>query len=288
MSLLELVRLEAEQAKTSIEYVYGTPVYRLRGNLLPLVFLSRALGEDSVESKSADGSVNIVVLQADGRQFGLVVDGVNDTEEIVVKPLGKELKGLNVFAGATIMGDGRVALILDVLGLAQRANLAGARARVERAREERAPEEDKETLLLFRAGEAPKQGDDGRCMAVPLSMVARLEEFPRERIERAGRRPVVQYRGEIMPLIDLGELLAQKKAGNGDEPLQVIVTAHGSRSVGLVVDRIVDIVEERLAVKDKGRQKGVLGAAVVQGKVTELLDIEGIIRAAEPQFFEHA
>ncbi|MBK6697846.1 MAG: chemotaxis protein CheW [Myxococcales bacterium] len=296
-SLLELVRIDAEQNKAAggptagpesarIEYVHGTPVYRLRGSLLPLVFLSHALGDESAPRVSDDGSVNIVVVQADGRQFGLVVDGISDTEEIVVKPLGKELKGLNVFAGATIMGDGRVALILDVVGLAQRVSLGSSgreRTLGEAARTE-GRSDDRQTLLLFRTGTEGNR-------AVPLSMVARLEEFQRDRVERAGKRAVVQYRGEIMPLIDLGELLdgaGFARAKKGEEPLQVIVTSHAGRRVGLVVDRIVDIVDEHVTLQDGGRQNGVLGAAVVQGKVTELLDITGVIRAVEPQMLEKA
>ena len=128
VSLLELVRLEGEQTRKGIEVLYGAPVYRLRGQLLPLAYLNRELkletsGGESETTAQEDAIINIVVLHADGRQFGLVVDEINDTEEIVVKPLGKQLKGLTCFAGATIMGDGKVALILDVLGLAQRANV---------------------------------------------------------------------------------------------------------------------------------------------------------------------
>ena len=126
ISLLELVRLEGEEAKKRIESVQGAPVYRLRGRLLPLVYLDRELRpESTVDQGRKSAVVNIVVLQADERQFGLVVDEINDTEEIVVKPLGKQLKGIKTFAGSTIMGDGRVALILDVLGLAQSANVVG-------------------------------------------------------------------------------------------------------------------------------------------------------------------
>src|SRR5271165_3795881 len=128
VSLLELVRVESDQAGKGIELVHGAPVYRLRGQLLPLVYLSRELklATDARPPAEREGAVNIVVLQADGRQFGLVVDEINDTEEIVVKPLRKQLKTVKVFAGSSIMGDGRVALILDVLGLAQRAGVLSA------------------------------------------------------------------------------------------------------------------------------------------------------------------
>ncbi len=183
VSLLELVRLEAEQARKSIEMLYGAPVYRLRGQLLPLCYLNTELRLETAKAGEAADAVNIVVLQADGRQFGLVVDEINDTEEIVVKPLGKQLKGITCFAGATIMGDGRVALILDVLGVAQRANVIAEvrdRSLTEKNKTETHGDE-RQTLLLFDAGA-------GSRMAIPLSMVARLEEFPRAKIETSGAR----------------------------------------------------------------------------------------------------
>ena len=281
VNLLELVRLEGEQARASVEHIHGAPVYRLRGNILPLVYLDRTLGLAEVAQAEA---INIVVLQADDRQFGLVVDGVNDTEEIVVKPLGKELKGLSAFAGATIMGDGKVALILDVLGIAQRANVISEvrdRNLVERRADANAAELDKRTVLLFRVRE------DGR-MAIPLSMVARLEEFPRERLEKSGGQYVVQYRGQILPLIDLCEAMGAGTSGGGEGPLQVVVYSEHGRSVGLVVDRILDIVEQTITDKPRGAKHGILGSAVIAGKVTDLLDVHGIIRSTDPHFFESA
>jgi two-component system chemotaxis sensor kinase CheA len=166
VSLLELVRLEGADAISSIEDIGGAPVYRLRGNLLPLVDLNRELhlGSSAPSDKRAQ-VVNIVVLKADDRQFGLVVDEINDTEEIVVKPLGKQLKGLACFAGATIMGDGEVALILDVLGIAQMANVV-TELRSHAVSEHTAKDVDssanRHTWLLFRVGK------DGR-MATQLS-----------------------------------------------------------------------------------------------------------------------
>ena len=170
VSLLELIRLEKGSSEKQIEYVHGTPVYRRRGSLLPIAYLNQVLGLKSAEGAEA---VNIVVLQAEDRQFGLVVDGINDTQEIVVKPLGKQLKGLTAYAGATIMGDGRVALILDVLGIGQHSGvLAESREPAREAVQQGAPSDvEKQRLLLFRAGSFER-------LAVPLSLVARLEEFP--------------------------------------------------------------------------------------------------------------
>jgi two-component system chemotaxis sensor kinase CheA len=225
--------------------------------------------------------VNIIVLQADDRQFGLVVDGVNDTEEIVVKPLGKELKAISAFAGATIMGDGRVALILDVLGVAQRSGVISETR--ERTLRETLTQDDahnagKEALLLFQVS------DNGR-MALPLSKVARLEEFPRAMLERAGKRDVVQYRGEILPLVVLREMLGcDDKPFDASVPLQVVVYSERGRSIGLVVDRILDIVEDDVSVKATGSREGILGAAVIQGKVTDMLDVHAVIQRFDPQW----
>jgi len=279
VSLLELVRLEGGTTNRAIESLHGTSVYRLRGNLLPLVFLDHALQLPRA-STSVD-AISIVVVQADDRQFGLVVDGISDTEEIVVKPLGKELKGLAGFAGATIMGDGRVALILDVLGIAQRSNVVSAsreRTIVDKTAAGPARQEEREALLLFRLGR------DGR-MALPLSLVARLEEIPLSAVERAGGRDVVQYRGAILPLIDVRQLFGVAGSGAADGPLQVIVYSEHGRSVGLVVDQILDAVEALLSCRQHVGGEGTLGSAVVQGKVTDILDVHGVIRRAAPGFF---
>jgi two-component system chemotaxis sensor kinase CheA len=279
VNLLELVRLEGAQALKGIERLHGTTVYRLRGNLLPLVFLSSAL--ELTTLPGAREVINIVVLQADDRQFGLVVDGILDTEEIVVKPLGKELKGLSSFAGATIMGDGRVALILDVLGIAQRANVVSAsreRAIVDKSAQGQNEGDARESLLLFRVGKSNR-------MAIPLSMVARLEEIAFENVEQAAGRDVVQYRGAILPLIGLSQELMHEARPNDGEPLQVIVYAEHGRSVGFVVQQILDVVDEKITVRNHTARDGVLGAAVVQGKVTDLLDVHGIIRRTDPTFF---
>jgi two-component system chemotaxis sensor kinase CheA len=297
VSLLELVRLEGEQTLRGIEQIHGAPVYRLRGNLLPLVYLSRELQVEPVGAD--DGVINIVVLQADDRQFGLVVDAIHDTEEIVVKPLQKQLKGLGTFSGATIMGDGKVALILDVLGLAQKAHVISPtreRVLVEKAPSAPAPAADRQTVLLFVTR-------DGSRMAIPLSLVARLEEFPRSAIERAGPQAVVQYRDEILPLVDVSRVLRRRRGSvNGragsrrkptqprkagpDETVQVVVHSIAGRHVGLVVGSIVDIVEETLVSRARATRPGVLFTAVVQGRVTEFLDVEGIVRSAESYLLE--
>ncbi len=257
ISLLELVRLEGPEAQKRIEFVHGAPVYRLRGRLLPLVYLDRELRPETKKDEAKAAAVlNIVVLQADERHFGLVVDTINDTEEIVVKPLGKQLKGIKTFAGSTIMGDGRVALILDVLGLAQSGNVVGESRERTMAGEEAATGRDtgKQTMLLMQCGA------DGR-MAMELSLVARLEEFKAGAIEKAGDCDIVQYRGRIMPLIRIAEVLRlpQSAPSNNDSGLtQVVVYSEDGRSVGLVVERILDIVEESSFANTPRKGKGSL------------------------------
>ena len=282
VSLLELIRLEGDSSEKHIEQVHGTPVYRRRGSLLPIAYLNRVLGLESEERAEA---VSIVVLQAEDRQFGLVVDGINDTQEIVVKPLGKQLKGLTEYAGATIMGDGRVALILDVLGIGQRSGvLAESREQTRAAAEKHAHAgAEQQRLLLFRAGSFER-------LAVPLSLVARLEEFPLSSIECAGGCQVVQYRNRILPLVPLRDVL--ESAGPGGEqaadPVQVIVFNDGDRSVGMVVDQILDVVEEMVVARQKSTRKGLLGSAVVNRRVTDLLDLNAVIHAASENWLEGA
>ena len=274
VSLLELVRLEGEQARKGIEMIHGAPVHRLRGQLLPLVYLNRELRVQ--QSSEASPSVNIVVLRAEDRHFGLVVDEINDTEEIVVKPLGKQLKGISTFAGATIMGDGLVALILDVLGIAQQANVVSEvhdRALAEKASQAQEGSADRQALLVFRVG------NQGR-LAMPLMMVARLEEFPVSTVEETGGQEVVQYRGQIMPLLRLSRILGRDVSAELRDPMQVIVYSEKGRYVGLAVDNILDIVEERVALQQCATRDGILGSAVIQQRVTDLLDVEGIIRMA--------
>jgi two-component system chemotaxis sensor kinase CheA len=288
VSLLELVRLEGEQARRGIEWMHGAPVYRLRGQLLPIVYLRRELKlDDEPVSRHAEGTagelMNIVVLRADDRQFGLVVDSINDTEEIVVKPLGKQLKGIPVYAGATIMGDGKVALILDVLGTAQRAQVVSEvrdHALAERLPQASEHSDKRQTLLILEVG--------NRRLGLPISMVARLEEISRDSVELADDREVVQYRGQILPLVRLGAALGIATADASDELLQVVVYTHGGRSVGLIVDRIADIVDAGVEARRRTQGEDLLGSIVIQDRVTDLLNLPSIIRRVEPSLFESA
>jgi two-component system chemotaxis sensor kinase CheA len=271
VNLLELVRLERDQALTRIQTIQGTPVYRLRGALLPLVDLREQLGAPSVDHETTF----IIVLQADGRQFGLVVDDIKDTEEIVVKPLGKQLRGVPLYAGATIMGDGRVALILDATALAKKAGMVSDSSGSANSSAHAA---DVARLALLVLGLS-----DGRRVALPLSAVDRLEQFPLDRLERVGGHEVIQYRGEILPLVRLDRALQSGCDQDDKDPIQVVVCQHRGRMVGFVVAQIHDIVEDELAIRTHLDSGGHQGSAVVGQHVTELVDVERAISTIDPE-----
>jgi two-component system chemotaxis sensor kinase CheA len=270
VNLVELVRLES--AREGIELVHGTSVYRLRGRLLPLVHLNRELKLAPDRPASANEAVNIVVLQVDNRRFGLVVDQVLDAEEIVVKPLSKHLKGIRAYAGATIMGDGKLALILDVLGIASAAGITAdtneASIKKEVA-ETQVVADDRQKFVLF-------CGPGESRMALSLSSLARLEEIPVARIEHSGERLVVQYRGQILPLVRVSEVLLSPgrsvhESSDAENPATapVLVLNNEGHSFGLVVDRILDIVEQAIAVRAPATRPGILCSTVIADRVTE-------------------
>jgi two-component system chemotaxis sensor kinase CheA len=273
ISLLEIVHVGVgSEASTAIEFMHGTPVYRLRGQLLPLVNLGNVL--ENAPAAAAE-SLNIVVLSVDNKTFGLVVDGVHDTADIVVKPMGAHLKGIPAFAGATILGDGSVALILDVLGLAKTASVVGEErgaGGTSTADVETRAKAEEEALLLCQTE------SDGR-VAVRLSLVSRLEKIPAKQVERVGDEEVVQYRGEVMPLVRLSSLLPDRMGGMGEpkEVLDVVVHSAAGRSVGLVVDQVLDIVHQEVVLARRSTRSGVVGSIVSKGRVTELLDLEALL-----------
>jgi len=282
VNLLELVSLDTERMAGAIEDVGGAKVYRLRGALLPLIRLEEALEVKRPQGTEQPTNFVIAVLECDGRRFGLVVDRVLDTEEIVVKPLSGALKAIGSYAGATILGDGRVSLILDVQSLARRAMRSeGLEHAAAAAATQTAVVAEGQRLLVVGLG-------DNRRVAIPLDVVTRLEEFKTESIERVGRREVVRYRGEILPLVRLANHLGggsrgSRSAAEVTSVPGVVYSARG-RSVAIVVDEIVDIVAGQDAHSDID-DAGLVGSAVIRDRVTELLDVRAAILAADPNFF---
>ncbi|MBD2489775.1 chemotaxis protein CheA [Aulosira sp. FACHB-615] len=228
--------------------------------------------------------LTLVVIQADNYQFGLVVDAVEDIQDIVVKPLGKQLQAISVFMGATIMGDGRVALIIDAVNLAKQAGLYEKRQLLSSNSDANisTEQEERQLILLF-------QGPQGALMGIPVAIAFRLEEIPSTAIEKVSNQDVVRTADRILPVIDLQKIFpSQQPTPNKEtEKLQlVIVSPQAGLSVGLVVERILDIVEEPLTVKGIPSRPGVLFCAVIQGQITEILDIEAVINMVNPYLLQ--
>ncbi|WP_414571809.1 chemotaxis protein CheW [Nostoc sp. CCY 9925] len=284
-SLQELVRLET-QALNKIEMFYDVPVYPLRGHLVPLVDLNQVLQLPNSATNSQ--TLSIVIIQVDNYQFGLVVDTIEDIQDIVVKPLGKQLKALSVFSGATILGDGSVALIIDVVGLANYSGvIANKQLFGENAGNSQEQHSDRQSILLF-------EGPQGARMGIPLANALRIEEFLASAIEKVGNQDVLQSYGQILPIIDLHQIFLHSDRHLCEhqtlaETLQIVIVSGNSEvSVGLVVDRILDIVEEPLIIKGVPSRPGVLLCAVIQGQITEILDIETVIHIANPHLLQLA
>jgi two-component system chemotaxis sensor kinase CheA len=261
VAVLELVRV-SPKSEHSIERINGTPVLRLRDRLLPIVPLSKVLGL-ACDDSADDGFV--VVTQVGRQRFGILVDGVFHTEEIVVKPMSSKLRHIQLFSGNTILGDGAVVLIIDPNGIAR---MVGSGAGNERFQVDEVPEQEGSeadeitTLLVFRGG-----GDS--LKAVPLSLVTRLEEIDAERIEWLGGRPLVQYRGRLMPLVAVDETLAIRRQGSQ----ALVVFSDGERTMGLAVDEIVDIVDEKLDIELVDERSDLVGSAVIRGRATEVVNV---------------
>ncbi len=275
MSVLELVRASANSEHT-IEQINDALVMRLRDRLLPLVSLRDLLKLGASEGSAAKDAY-IAVTQVGKFIFGIIVDRVFDTEEIVVKPVVPILRNIPMFSGNTILGDGTVIMILDPNGIAQAAS--GERGAAEAGEvaahgEREIGEEERVAILTFRAGNrGPK--------AVPLALIARLEEFDADKIEAVAGRSVVQYRGSLMPLVPIDP--SCKPVERGRQP--VLVFADGERSMGLMVDEIIDVVEDVLKIELTVDQPGVVGTAIVAGRATEVIDATHYLTQAFGDWF---
>ena len=280
IGVVELVRVGgAQDGAPRIERIKDAPVLRLRDRLLPLVSLAGLLRLPAPASE-AEGFV--AVMQVGGQAFGIILDRVFDTEEIVVKPVAPILRHVTMFSGNTILGDGSVIMILDPNGIGRAAGV-GADAPGEDARRgASAPgglrSDAKASLLLFRAGdETPK--------AVPLGLVARLEDIPADRIEMSGATPVVQYRGALMPLIPVSPGWMRPE---GAARQAVLVFTENDRAMGLMVDEILDVLDERLDIQPGSGRAGFIGSAVIAGRVTEVLDTAWWLSQAGEDWFRAA
>jgi two-component system chemotaxis sensor kinase CheA len=295
IGVVELIRARAatgatgsdETSVSQIEQIDGTSMLRLRDRLVPLVRLGEVLklGPAAIESREdRDGSVYVVVAQAGANTLGIIVDRVFDTEEIVVKPVAPILRHLTVFGGNTILGDGSVIMILDPSGIARATGASGNTAdRANEAHSASAVTNEKKTaMLIFRAG-------DTGLKAVPLELVTRLENIPRESVETCAGELVTQYRGHLIPLIPLSGTIDPEAAH-----LPVLVLAGSDddqdrdRCLGLIVDEIIDVVEDHIRIELSANEPGLLGSAVIAGRATEVIDTGKWLRKARSGWFRRA
>jgi two-component system chemotaxis sensor kinase CheA len=274
LAVVELVRARAN-SEHRIERIKDTPVLRLRNKLLPLIHLRKLLRIDGGAEIEAENGF-IVVTQVGSQTFGIVVDGVFHTEEIVVKPMSSKLRHISMFSGNTILGDGSVIMIIDPNGIVSAIGTAGTSQRDladENDATRGASSDQLISLLVFRAGsQQPK--------AVPLSLVTRLEELDAAKIELSNGRHMIQYRDQLMPLVEIEDTKVREQ---GSQP--ILVFADDGRSMGLVVDEIIDIVEERLNIEVSSNNEGILGSAVIKGQATEVIDVGHFLPMAFADWF---
>jgi two-component system chemotaxis sensor kinase CheA len=274
LSVVELVRARAN-SEHRIERIKDTAVLRLRNKLLPLIHLKKLLKIDDGSTSDPENGF-IVVTQVGSQTFGIVVDGVFHTEEIVVKPMSTKLRHIDMFSGNTILGDGAVIMIIDPNGIAKALGASGNAAHEmaeEHAAAHASTAEQMTSLLVFRAGTSQPK-------AVPLALVTRLEEIAADKIELSNGRHMVQYRDQLMPLVQMEGVEVKT---TGSQPILVFVD--DKRAMGLVVDEIVDIVEERLNIEVAGSKSGILGSAVIKGQATEVIDVGHFLPMAFADWF---
>ncbi|PCJ62591.1 MAG: hypothetical protein COA79_03500 [Planctomycetota bacterium] len=297
VSIQELQLIEKEDMN-KLEMLHGTPVLNLRDEFIPLLYLNEQLNIDSEElEKNEQESISVVVLHVDNQMIGLVVDEIFDSQEIVVKPLGPQLEGLTVYAGATILGDGNIALIVDALGLAQKANaLSNFDNKIKKAKvDEKFDEVNQSSQLLI-----CRTTDNGR-MGIPLDKVLRLESLEKELFEFVGGKEVIKYRGNILQVHKVLNILIDRRKKNRDEENgtidekgkklkiglneDVIILEINSIEVGLICGEIMDTFNVYLNEMGASTRKGVMGTLVIDEKVIEVLDVEDIIKTADPHIF---
>jgi two-component system chemotaxis sensor kinase CheA len=278
VNLVELVHLSMEAAENDIQVIGDSEFYRLRGEILPLTRLREALGLPK-EDKTEPRSMNIVVLKAGERAFGLVVDAISDSEEIVVKPLGNHLKHIRAFAGTTLMGDGRVALIIDAVGITASTGMKGEDSLSQTTVVTGSGAEDEKQFLLLCS-----VGPD-EMFALPLALVNRLDKIPASDIEFVGGREVVQYRGHSMPIIRIENFLPVTPVPEQDDYHLIVFNMNG-QDVAFLVSSIEDSIDIAVEVEEHTfKQEGLLGSAIIKDKTTLFLDVYQIIEMHDPEFF---
>lgn len=274
VKLVELVRVE----KTVIEYVQGIPVFRLRGNILPLLNLKEILGIQNASDN--DGAINIVVLNSDSHHFGMIVDEILDTADIVVKPLAKFLKTISIYSGATVLGDGKVAFILDVLGIAQKHLGTGTHAELRNLADKYSDlatnELEIREYVLVKLGSKTKH-------AIPLGFVSRMEEVKTSTIEMSGVQRVIRYRGGVLKIVSLNEVFGYPHSRTDSEITQLIVAKVEETLYGFEVDQIIDVLSTRDHLDcSLSSHEAIIGNLVTQDEIIVVVDVEKVHELSRP------
>jgi len=277
VNLVEVLHIGPDTA-AQIEVAGDAEVFRLRGKLLPIVHLRHILDRGERDDWDPEDGQSVVVLHADGRQFGLIVDQINDTEEIVVKPLSPHLKTLGAYSGTTIMGDGAVSLILDAIGIARLSGVVNETSAHHDALGSEDPDErrgDTQSYLVARVG-------DDR-VAIPLALVSRLEELDASLVERAAGKHVIQYRSRLLNLVHLAKLLGRSTEDRIDleQPLRVLVHESNDQVYGFIVDEILDVFEADMSSGQPTNQRGLSISGVIGRRVTDVINIDQVIEMAQ-------
>jgi two-component system chemotaxis sensor kinase CheA len=275
VKLVELVRVE----KSSVEFVQGRPIYRLRGNILPLIDLKEVLGTKNDDLLN-DDAINIVVLNSESHLFGMIVDEILDTADIVVKPLARFLKPISIYSGATVLGDGNVAFIMDVLGIAQKHIGTGTHAENRNVSDKYSEFTNNELELrefvLVSLGSQTKH-------AIPLSVVSRMEEIKTSSIELSGYQRVIRYRGGVLKIVSLNEILGYPLNVTEKEITQVIVAKIDDQLFGLEVDQIIDVLSTRDFLDESlSTHDAITGNLVTQSEIIVVVDVEKVFELSQP------
>ncbi|MDZ4781613.1 MAG: hybrid sensor histidine kinase/response regulator [Planctomycetia bacterium] len=283
-SIVELVRVSANEADKRISTINGSEVLKLRGRLLPLVRLGKILANaeqrqarmDLDESRTPR-NLDIIVVDAGAVRYGLIVDGLQDSEEIVVKPLGRHLKGSICLAGATILGDGRVAFILDANGIAAYAELQRSDSQAEQD-EDASGSGAEETQAALMLTNGPEE-----YFAIPMAVIKRLERVQKEQVHEVGGQRLLEYEKETLTLLALDDLIRAEPRPD-QAWLYVVVFEAGGREIGLIVPKLVEIRQLSTNVDFRTlREPGVIGSLVVDRRTVRLLDVHELASKGCPQ-----
>ena len=294
VNIAELVRVRAEEVDQRIGQVQDAKVLRLRGNLLPLIELSDVLEmkesfkpedettkeETANEEDAPRKAINIIVVETGEQRFGIIVDGLHDSEEIVVKPLSRHLQSCPCLSGATILGDGHVALILDVPGMATHQEIRNdEELNAQEDKSEVNAEEESQHMLLF-------SNHENEHFAVSMDIVSRIDRIQTEQIDSVGGHELLQYGSATMPLMRLENCITAEAADATDRIYVIVFEANG-KEVGLVVPTLEDIREVTTVIDQTTFiERGVHGSMVLDEKTTRFIDLFEIAEIAHPEWFE--